>query len=380
MCVAVVLGACRPPGTDEPAETASAGAQAPCVVRRAAYDIGSATTKVKVAEIDRCAGRTLKILLSDDAPVFYRDEVSGTLPAFSPQTMDRGVAVLRDFAERAAAFHPVESAAVATSAFRRADNASKMIQRIRAELGIPVSIISQAQEARIGFIGAVLTAAIEPQHAVVWDVGGRSMQLTTLQDNGRLFIFEGKLASGQMRDFLIRDVKGLPATVRSPNPVSEAEVDKARTFAEAYANEHVPAWLRQKLTAPETVVVGIGALKYYGDRPASEPGASCSRGGLMLTVSALLGKTDEEIGGSYASTAISDRLLIAAFMEALQIESVRLAEVDLTDGLLFESEYWPSRRTVQGWSFWRDRWGTRVASSPSFALGPSSVPHMVLQR
>jgi hypothetical protein len=57
----------------------------------------------------------------------------------------------------------------------------------------------------------------------------------------------------------------------------------------------------------------------------------------------MLGKSDEEIGGPYASTAVSDRLLITGFMHALGIPKVLLVNVDLTDGLLFESEYWPSK-------------------------------------
>lgn len=377
--VGLMVAACGHAGIDERPETVESGREA-CVVRRAAYDIGSATTKVKVAEIDRCLGRVLEVLFADDAPVFYRDDVNGSVPSFSPHTMDRGLAVLRGFAEKAAGFEPSESAAVATSAFRRADNAGEMVERIEAELGIQVSVVSQLQEARIGFVGAVNTSGADPRQAVVWDVGGRSMQLTSMQSNGRMFIYEGKLASGQMRDYVIREVKRQPPTVLSPNPLTERDAGVARAYAEAYASSEVPRELRDKLASDRTVVVGIGALKYYGDGPASTSGASCTQSGLDLKIGALLGKSDDEIGGSYASTAVSDRILLAAFMKALRIDTVRLADIDLTDGLLFETEYWPSSETVQGPIFLRERWGTRVDSSPSFAFGPSSVPHMVLQR
>ena len=363
---------------DQPPQ--NGGSKDKCVLRRVAYDIGSGTTKVKVADIDRCRGVLLKLHFAEDAPMPYGDDVAGSMPGFSPQTMDEGVQVLRRFATQAAKFKPDESAAVATSAFRKADNGAVMADRIRRELDIPVSIITQLQEARIGFVAAVIMSGAEPKDAVVWDVGGRSMQISSLQDNGRMFIYRGKFASGQMRDYVIREVKGQPSTVRTPNPLSKAEAKRARTFAESYATEQVPPHLQKKLANQDTVVVGIGALKYYGDKPAKEDGAVCTRTVLDVDIGNLVGKSDDEIGGSYASTAVTNRLLLAGFMSALQIDVVQLADIDLTDGVFFENEYWPADGVAQGDIFFLERWGTRVESSPFFALGPSSVPHIVLQR
>lgn len=348
-------------------------------MRRAAYDIGSATTKVKVAEIDRCHNKVLKVLYADNAPVFFRDDVNGSVKSFKLGTMDGCVSVLKQFAEKVASFAPAESTAVATSAFRGADNAEEMVARIESEIGIPVTVISQLQEARIGFVGAVMRSGAEPDRAIVWDVGGRSMQISTLQQDGRhMLIYQGKLASGQMRDYLIRQVKGMPPTVSTPNPLTPAEASAARVYAESYAVDQVPEALRNKLAAADSVVVGIGALKYYRD-DAHEP--VCTSSGLEREIGRLVGKDDQQIGGSYASTAVSDRLLVAGFMKALAIDRVKLADVDLTDGLFFEAEYWrPTSSMAQGLSFWRDLWSTRVESSASLALGPSSVPHIVLQR
>jgi exopolyphosphatase/guanosine-5'-triphosphate,3'-diphosphate pyrophosphatase len=316
-----------------------------CIMRRAAFDIGSATTKMKVAEIDRCVGRIRKILASDDAPVFYRDDLKESPKVFKRETMERGLAVLREMQAQAASHYPDSASAIATAAFRRAENAAELTARIEHQLGIPVRVITQLQEARLGFVGAVSQAAVEPHRAVVWDVGGGSMQITTLRDDGHLLIYEGKFASGQMRDFVITKVQsseGAPPTPPpvSPNPVYEEHADEACDFAAKYAATDVPEGLRLKLADEQTVVVGIGALKYYGDTPASEPGASCTRNGLEARIDDLLGKSDAEIGGSYAGTAVSDRLLLLGFMRGLNIEKVVLADVDLTDGLFFEPEYW----------------------------------------
>jgi len=313
-----------------------------CVSRRAAFDIGSGTTKVKVADVDLC-DRTLEhIVFAEDAPVFYGVDVADTRgEGFAEATMTRGLAALADFKARAEQYHPEAYAAVATAAFRRAGNAPAFIRRIESELGIPVSLIAQTQEARLGFMGAVRAAHVDPERAVVWDVGGSSMQMTTLDDDGRLVIYEGQLSSGQMREHVVHRLQGRDAEETSPNPVSDEEAAAARAFAEAYAAQNVDPRLRDKLADPATVVIGIGALKYYGDRPAHQPGAICSPRGLQVRISDLIDKSDEEIGGDYAATQVSDRLLLIGFMRALDIDEVRLVDVDLTDGLLFEAEFWP---------------------------------------
>ncbi len=325
------------PGSIAPVELAPA--QSACVVRRAAFDVGSGTTKFKVAEIDVCTHTLLSVLDSDEAPVFYGDDVSrGDSPVFEEETMRRGVDVLRRFKARAASHQPGAYAAVATAAFRRAKNASDFVQRIRRELGIPITLISQAQEARLGFLGAVLSAGVDPERAVVWDVGGRSMQLTMLGPDGNLVIYKGELASGQMRDHIASFIQKRQAG--SPNPVSHDDLHAAIAFAMEYATEHVPDALVDKLDRDDTVVVGIGALKYYGDKPAGERGAICTATLLETKVSEMLDKTDAQIGGDYAATQVSDRALLIGFMWALGVDVVQLADIDLTDGLLVESDYW----------------------------------------
>lgn len=328
------------PGSTAPVELAPA--QPACVVRRAAFDVGSGTTKFKVADVDVCKHVLLSVVDSGEAPVFYGDDVvRGELPRFKEETMSRGVDVLRQFKARAAAHAPTGYAAVATAAFRRAKNAPDFLQRIRRELGIQVTLITQAQEARLGFLGAVLSAGVDPKRAVVWDVGGRSMQLTMLGVDGNLIIYKGELASGQMRDHIRQFVQRRDAD--SPNPVSHADLHAAVAFAIEYATEHVPPIIVDKLARDDTVVVGMGALKYYGDKPAGEPGAFCTAGLLEQKVSEMLNKSDEEIGGDYAATQVSDRALLIGFMWAMGVEVVQLADIDLTDGLLLESDYWAAR-------------------------------------
>ena len=334
------------PAVDHLSAPTPAGGSPACITRRAAFDIGSATTKVKVAEIDRCQSRELKLLYAEEAPVFYRDDVQtrdGASPHITTATMDRGLQVLTRFKAQAENYDPQGFAGVATSAFRRADNGSHFASEIRDRLGISVRVIDQSEEAYLGFMGAVRQAHVTPEKAVVWDVGGRSMQMTTLADDGHVMVYRGKFASGQMRDHLVRVVQKKPPEVLSPNPLTTSDVEAGLDYAHELARRDVPAPIRTKLADPETVVVGIGALKYYGTRPADEPGARCDASHLAERISDLTGKTDEQIGGDYAATQISDRVLFIGFMKALSVRRVVIVDVDLTDGLLFEGQYWDAR-------------------------------------
>jgi exopolyphosphatase/guanosine-5'-triphosphate,3'-diphosphate pyrophosphatase len=313
-----------------------------CLVRRAAFDIGSATTKLKVADIDVCTRRIVKVLLAEDQPVFYRDDVMDSARGslrFRDETLAKGMETLRGLKERAAAFEPEGYAGVATSAFRKADNGEAYVARLRRELGIHVRVISQGEEAELGFVGSLASLGVEPEQAVVWDVGGQSMQLTVLDEQGGLYIYLGQLASGQMRSYILREVQRKSQDAATPNPISRTQAQAARAHAAAFARGDVPDVLKAVLQRPKMVVVGIGALKYFRDEPAAERGI-CTQSGLDRSIAALVGKTDAEIGGPYAGTQLSDRLLIAGFMDGLAIEQVLLADVDLSDGLLFHPDYW----------------------------------------
>ena len=77
------------------------------------------------------------------------------------------------------------STGVATAAFRKASNGAKFLHRVRDEIGIKIFIISQEQEATMGFLTACATSSSElmAQEIVSWDSGGGSFQLAGQWEN-----------------------------------------------------------------------------------------------------------------------------------------------------------------------------------------------------
>ncbi len=70
--------------------------------------------------------------------------------------------------------------AAATSAVRDARNAHRLIGRLRRVAGIEVEVLGWEEEARLGAIAAL--SSLPFRDAVVTDLGGGSLQLTTVRD------------------------------------------------------------------------------------------------------------------------------------------------------------------------------------------------------
>ena len=76
----------------------------------------------------------------------------------------------------------------------------------------------------MGFASAVSEAGIDPDRAVVWDVGGGSFQITW-KDGDRFLVYQGKCGKVPAKNILL-DVQGKDAG--TPNPISETEAMAAK--------------------------------------------------------------------------------------------------------------------------------------------------------
>jgi len=100
--------------------------------------------------------------------------------ALGEAAMDRAVAALAVCADKLRRRHVGLVRSVATEACRRASNGRAFVERVRAETGIRLEIISAEQEARLAVIGC--HALLEPGEgpALVFDIGGGSTELVLL--------------------------------------------------------------------------------------------------------------------------------------------------------------------------------------------------------
>lgn len=66
--------------------------------------------------------------------------------------------------------------AVATSAFRSANNAAALVQQIKDKTGVAIEVISGEQEAALIYQGVKAAANVEQGHALIMDIGGGSVE------------------------------------------------------------------------------------------------------------------------------------------------------------------------------------------------------------
>jgi exopolyphosphatase / guanosine-5'-triphosphate,3'-diphosphate pyrophosphatase len=102
----------------------------------------------------------------------------------SQAAMDRALGALQVCADklRRRGVHLARS--VATEACRRAENGQEFIERVRAETGIVLDIITAKEEARLAVLGCHLLLEGGEGPAMVFDIGGGSTELVLVETSG----------------------------------------------------------------------------------------------------------------------------------------------------------------------------------------------------
>lgn len=108
-------------------------------------------------------------------------EATGLLSAAA---MDRTAAALSICAEHLKENGITRVRAIATHACRKAKNAGELVARVKAETGIDLEIISDAEEARLAAVGCAPLIGKRYQGALVFDVGGGSTEVIWMQRSG----------------------------------------------------------------------------------------------------------------------------------------------------------------------------------------------------
>ncbi len=143
----------------------------------AAIDLGTNNCRLLIA---RPAGENFVVVDAFSRVVRLGEGLahSGVL---SEAAMDRAVGALKICADKLRRRRVHLARSVATEACRRATNGAKFIERVRAETGIMLDIISAREEARLAVLGCHIL--LEPGHgpALVFDIGGGSTELVLIE-------------------------------------------------------------------------------------------------------------------------------------------------------------------------------------------------------
>lgn len=157
----------------EPSRGRSAALRTPPI---AALDLGTNNCRLLVA---RPRGDGFQVIDSFSRAVRLGERVEET-GRLLPAAMDRAIEALRVCADKVRRNGVRRMRAVATEACRRAANRFDFIDRVRAETGLRMDVISAEEEARLAVAGCAPLLDAGAEQLLVVDIGGGSTELILL--------------------------------------------------------------------------------------------------------------------------------------------------------------------------------------------------------
>lgn len=311
-----------------------------CLIKRAAFDIGSGTTKVKVATVDKCLKKVITVLHSESIQVRYSKDLEreNSNDRFSDEIIAQGIIAISTLKKKIEQYEPQEYLAVATEAFRKAKNQDEAAKRIISETGINFKIITQQEEAILGFIAGSATIERDPTDVIVWDIGGGSMQMVSYED-GHYHTYKGQFASEAYKDSIVSAINLISRKKerQTPNPLKKFGSLLAFLEARLVAKIETDDKIKEKIINGASVI-GVGSL--HSKSVLAQLETSCNEYTFWQLIGAAYERsdlTDEEINSPYADTQTTNLLLVSSFMNAYKIKKVQVADVNLADGILINN-------------------------------------------
>lgn len=319
-----------------------------CMIIRAAFDIGSGTTKLKVAKVNLCQNKIVEILLDSNKAVSYKKDLLNSKDSFfSKKIMQEGMSVLQELKKKSLNYHPKEYLAVATQAFRDAKNSKIFCENIYQRLKLKVKILSPKEEAIFGYqaVEAELTDKFKKnssfkKNLMVWDIGGGSMQFTIKAGDNYLF-YQNQLGSIIFKNKIIQDIQKKTKTITSPNPISSTDEKKALILAKKEAAK-VLIFFKDFFKNAKVKIIGIGGVHYYSifqlinhqKKQEKQEKQEYSFKQLKIQLKKHIDLSDKELNSKYTEVKVSNLILVKAFMEKLNLNKIMVKNINMTDNIL----------------------------------------------
>jgi exopolyphosphatase/guanosine-5'-triphosphate,3'-diphosphate pyrophosphatase len=242
-------------------------------MRIAALDLGSNSFHLLVADVH--PDGTFTPVAREKDMLRLGDDVAreGSIP---PATAERAVAAVRRLERLASGLGAREVTAKATSAIRTASNGSELVDRIEAETGVEVEVISGLEEARLIFAAVRASVVIDPRPALCIDIGGGSVELMIGDAAGMRWATSVPLGVGRLTAELVEN--------DPPSKGDRRRLEaRVREVLEPFGSEVAARTPRMAVGTSGTLndLALMGAAIELGEVPASANGLRVKRGTLL---------------------------------------------------------------------------------------------------
>lgn len=297
--------------------------------RIAIIDLGSNSVRFVVMQIE--TNGAYKLVYQEKKAIRLSEGMTKDDMLLTEAAEQRALACLTVYAHAAKVMGVTRTLAVATAAVRNARNGAAFLKRVRTRTGIPMTIISGREEARLGFSGVIHT--IDASDFLLFDLGGASVEISLVRDKKRLHS-----VSIPMGAVTLTELFG------SGDDVTPALLERMREFIRKKLFE-IP-WLPKE----PTPVIGIGGtvrnLAKIHQRRIQYPlpklhNYQFPAADLFPLVEEICGKTLAErrrISGLSAERAdiiIAGAATVAEIVRAAHAENLTISGCGIREGLFF---------------------------------------------
>jgi exopolyphosphatase/guanosine-5'-triphosphate,3'-diphosphate pyrophosphatase len=304
-------------------------------VRAAVVDIGSNSTRLLIADVDRATGAVQEVLRRSEVTRLGEGlDASGSL---SEQAIARVLATLADYRRSIQSHGASANLAVLTAAVREADNGAAFAARVRDEFQLDAHVLAGEEEAQLTFLGATseyarAQGARASTPTVVIDIGGGSTE----------FIVGRGPSAGFHVSLSVGVVRMSERHIRS-DPPAEEELDRLANDARAVLLEGLPEREREPVErgiAVAGTATSAAAMDQQLDPydPARVHGYALS----LAAVTRLLGLTASmteaqrrSLTGLHpdrAPTIVAGLIILSEALRAFELDAATVSEHDILYG------------------------------------------------
>ncbi len=306
-------------------------------MRLGVLDVGSNTVHLLLVDARR-GGHPLPAL-SEKSVLRLAEHVnaSGRLSKTGAEALVSAVSTARQSAKR---YGADDLLAFATSAVREASNSAAVIDRVRAETGVDLQVLTGDDEASLTFLAVRRWYGWSAGRLLVLDIGGGSLEVAGGMDESPDVAMSVPLGAGRLtRERLQGD------------PPGEAAVDSLR----AYVDKQLTPVIRAVRNAgpPDRVVATSKTFRSLARLGGAAPSSAGPRAHRTLTLAGLrqviafvqrIPAADlsslEGVSAARAHQLLAGAVVAEAAMRLMRVESVELCPWALREGVILRRLDW----------------------------------------
>lgn len=300
--------------------------------RLAGIDIGTLTCRLLIADLPPAG--PLKELCSERRILRLGEGVDQS-KRLKREAMDRVVQCIKEWREVIGRYQVQACAAVATSAVRDAQNRQEFLDRIKAETGLVVEVLTGAEEAERTMLGVRSGLAPAIKNVLALDIGGGSTEFILARQGERPVVRSIDIGVVRLSERLLHH-----------DPPTSEEVGQARDWVRRETAEALAGMERAGCTFVGTAGTITSLAAMAQQLPAYEPSRIHNYRLLLKTVAdleqQLLSRSKAARAGmpglekNREDVIASGAIILRTVMDTLREQQCLVSDLGLREGVLIE--------------------------------------------